>query len=162
MKCSTWNHETGRCVTDKIRGGWLHTICYRLVWTATIAATRNRFFIVWASSCNPLLGLARGRCWAAIRLSRHPEASGNAPHREVEGLDNRGQHVRWSVLLRHTHKPQKDHTPFVQAGAGTSDTGAEAVKPDPRSSWQGHCRRVGADVGETTLLLRLTFKPWTS
>jgi len=23
------------------------------------------------------------------------------------------------------------HTPFVQAGAGMSDTGAEAVKPDP-------------------------------
>jgi len=30
------------------------------------------------------------------------------------------------------------HTPFVQAGAETSDTGAEAVKPDPGSSWEGH------------------------
>jgi len=27
------------------------------------------------------------------------------------------------------------HTPFVQEGVETSDTGAEAVKPDPRSSW---------------------------
>jgi len=27
------------------------------------------------------------------------------------------------------------HTPFVQAGAETSDTCAEAVKPDPRFSW---------------------------
>jgi len=26
------------------------------------------------------------------------------------------------------------HTPFVQAGAETSDTGAEAAKPDPGSS----------------------------
>jgi len=26
------------------------------------------------------------------------------------------------------------HTPFVQAGVETSDTGAEAVKPDPGSS----------------------------
>jgi len=26
------------------------------------------------------------------------------------------------------------HTPFVQAGAETSDTGAEAVEPDPGSS----------------------------
>jgi len=26
------------------------------------------------------------------------------------------------------------YTPFVQAGAETSDTGAEAVKPDPGSS----------------------------
>jgi len=30
------------------------------------------------------------------------------------------------------------HTPFVQAGAETSDTGAEAVKPDPGSSWESH------------------------
>jgi len=33
-----------------------------------------------------------------------------------------------------------DHTPFVQAGAETSDTGAEAVKPDPGCSWQGSFR----------------------
>jgi len=30
------------------------------------------------------------------------------------------------------------HTPSVQAGAETSDTGAEAVEPDPGSSWEGH------------------------
>jgi len=30
------------------------------------------------------------------------------------------------------------HAPFVQAGAETSGTGAEAVKPDPGSSWKGH------------------------
>jgi len=29
---------------------------------------------------------------------------------------------------------REGHTPFVQAGAETSDTGAEAVKPDPDSS----------------------------
>ena len=29
------------------------------------------------------------------------------------------------------------HTPFVQAGAETSDTGAKAVKPDP-DAWEGH------------------------
>jgi len=29
-------------------------------------------------------------------------------------------------------------TPLVQAGAETSDTGAEAVEPDPGSSWEGH------------------------
>jgi len=33
------------------------------------------------------------------------------------------------------------HTPFVQAGAKTSDTGAEAVKPDPCSSSEGHSER---------------------
>jgi len=31
------------------------------------------------------------------------------------------------------------YTPFVQAGAETSETGAEAVEPDPGSSWEGHC-----------------------
>jgi len=30
------------------------------------------------------------------------------------------------------------HTPFVQVGAETSDTGAEALEPDPGSSWDGH------------------------
>jgi len=43
---------------------------------------------------------------------------------------------------------RRGHTPFVQAGAQTSDTGAEAVKPDPRCSWEGHTRRVGAGVGD--------------
>jgi len=32
------------------------------------------------------------------------------------------------------------HTSFVQAGVEASDTGAEVVKPDPRSSWEGHFR----------------------
>jgi len=39
------------------------------------------------------------------------------------------------------------HTPFVQAGAETSDTCAEAVKPDPGSSWEGHSGREAAGVG---------------
>jgi len=34
------------------------------------------------------------------------------------------------------------HTPFLQAGAETSNTGAEAVKLDPGSYW------VGAGVGD--------------
>ena len=38
------------------------------------------------------------------------------------------------------------HTPFLQAGAETSHTGAEAVEPDPGSSWEGHSEGVGAGV----------------
>jgi len=34
------------------------------------------------------------------------------------------------------------HTPFVQAGAETPDTGAEVVEPDTSSSWEGHSRGV--------------------
>jgi len=40
------------------------------------------------------------------------------------------------------------HTPFVQAGAETSDTSAEAIEPDPGSSWEGHSGGVGAGVGD--------------
>ena len=36
------------------------------------------------------------------------------------------------------------HVPFVQVGAETSDTGVEAVKPDPGSSWEGLFWGVGA------------------
>jgi len=34
------------------------------------------------------------------------------------------------------------HTPFVQTGTETSDTGAEAVKPGLGSSWEGHSEGV--------------------
>ena len=40
------------------------------------------------------------------------------------------------------------HTPFVQAGTETSDTDAEAVKPDPCCSWEGLSKRVGASDGD--------------
>jgi len=33
------------------------------------------------------------------------------------------------------------HTPFVQTEVETPDTGAEAVKLDPGSTWEGHSRR---------------------
>ena len=36
-----------------------------------------------------------------------------------------------------------DHTSFVQTGAETSDTDAEAVKPDARCSWEDHYGREG-------------------
>ena len=88
----------------------------------------------------PLLGRARfrGMCWAAIRLSHRPEPSGRAVRGEVDGLDIAGRPGRRFVYLRHTHRPQRRPYPFVQAGAETSDTGAEAVKPDPDSFWEGH------------------------
>jgi len=38
------------------------------------------------------------------------------------------------------------HTPFVQAGAETSDIRAEAVELDAGPSWEGHSGRVGAGV----------------
>ena len=38
------------------------------------------------------------------------------------------------------------YTPFIQAGAETSDTGAKEVEPDLGSSLEGHSGRVGASV----------------
>jgi len=36
----------------------------------------------------------------------------------------------------------------VQTGAETSDIGAEAVKPDPGSSWEAHSRGLDSGVGD--------------
>ena len=60
----------------------------------------------------------------------------------VDGMDIGGQHGRRFVHLRHTHRPQRKPYPIctVQAGAETSDTGAQAVKSDPSCSWEGHSR----------------------
>jgi len=33
---------------------------------------------------------------------------------------------------------REGHTPFVQAGAETSNTSVEAVEPDPGCSWESH------------------------
>ena len=52
------------------------------------------------------------------------------------------------LFLCATHTSRRGgHAPFVQAGAGTSDTGAEVVKAGPRCAWQVHARRVGDDFG---------------
>jgi len=54
---------------------------------------------------------------------------------------------------------RRGHTPFVQAGAETSDTGAEVVKPDPGCSWKGHSERVGAGVGVESAEPRSVVQP---
>jgi len=46
------------------------------------------------------------------------------------------------------------HTSFIQAGAETSDTGAEVVEPDP-GFWEGHSGVVG--VGVAAVIRRI----WT-
>jgi len=51
------------------------------------------------------------------------------------------------------------HIPFVQAGAETSNTGAEAVKPDPRCSWEGHSGRVGAGDVDGNMESRKVVQP---
>jgi len=81
-------------------------------------------------------------------LSHRPEPSGHAVDREVDGLDIGGQHGRRFVLLLQIHRPKRRPYRTVEARAETPDTGAEAVKPDPGSSWGGHSGGVGACVGD--------------
>ena len=79
----------------------------------------NFMRVLLLSDIYPLLGHARfrGRCWAAIRLSRRTETSGRPVH-EVDGLDIGGQHGRRFVLLRHTHRPQRrEHCGTKQEGS---------------------------------------------
>jgi len=92
-------------------------------------------------------------------LSHHPEPPGRAVHEEVDGLDTDGQRGRRLVLLRHSHRPRRGHAPFVQAGAETSNTGVEAVKPDPRCSWKSHPEGVGAIVGDESTESRGGVRP---
>jgi len=54
---------------------------------------------------------------------------------------------------------RRGHTPFVQAGAEMSDTGAEAVKPNSRCSWDGHSRTVGASVEDESTKSRRVDQP---
>ena len=92
-------------------------------------------------------------------MSHRPEPSGRALRGEVDGLDTGGQHDQRVVILRHAHGAQRPYAPFAQAGAVTSDTGAEAVKPEPRCSWRGHSRRVGADVEDESAESCRVFQP---
>jgi len=59
-----------------------------------------------------------------------------------------------------THISRREgNAPFVQAGRETSDTGSEAVKPDPRCFWNGNSRRVGTDVGDESTESRSPLQP---
>jgi len=51
------------------------------------------------------------------------------------------------------------HAPFVQTGVETFDTCAEAVKSDPRCSWEGRSGRVGAGVGDESTKSRKVVQP---
>jgi len=62
------------------------------------------------------------------------------------GQDIGGKHGRRFGFCATLTGRRGGRTPFVQAGAETSNTGAEAFKPDPGFSWEGHSWGVGAGV----------------
>ena len=82
--------------------GWFWCECLQYKSTSCF------IIIFWACSFITLLGRNRSwGCWAANRLSHHPEPSGHAIHEEVDSLDIGRQHGQQFDLLRHTPKPQK-------------------------------------------------------
>ena len=106
------------------------------------------FFVVWGSCYNLLLGRtrSRGRCLSSQSIVSSSRIIRSCSPRGVRCIE----HLRteWSTVCSSAPHSQaaKGHTPFVQAGAETSNTSAEAVMQDPVCSWKGHSRRVGADV----------------
>jgi len=89
---------------------------------------------VASSSFEPVVTI---HCLATLDLGAGVELlincldlSGCAFHGVVDGLDN--DMVNSSFFCATLTGCKRGHIPFVQAGMGTSDTSAGAVKPDPR------------------------------
>jgi len=92
-----------------------------------------------------------------IEPSGRPEVSGHAVRGEVNGLDIGGQHGRWFVLLRHTHRPQKEAIPRLYKHERKRPTLGR--RPDAGSSWEGHSRGVGDGVGDESAEACVTVCP---
>ena len=102
------------------------------------------FFFFWASRCI--------HCLAALEF----EAGVEQPFRCLivqnrQTVQSMGRSMDWTLednmagglfFCATLTDRRGGHTPFVQAGVETFDTGAEAVKPDPGSFWEGHSRGV--------------------
>ena len=112
----------------------------------TICLSRSNernFFFCWVSSCN--------HCLAALDLGAGVEQPfGCLIVQNRQAVQSMRRSMDWtlednmvdglffcSTLTGH----RGGHTPLVQAGAETSNTGAEAVKPDPGRSWEDYSGR---------------------
>jgi len=100
------------------------------------------FLLLLSQFFKTLLGRARyrGRCWAAIRW----EISGCLIVQNRQAVQSMGRSMDWTLednmvdclfFCTTLTGRRGGNTPFVQTGAETPDTGAEAVKPDPGSYW---------------------------
>jgi len=103
------------------------------------------FFIFWASCWN--------HCLAALDLRTGVEQPFNCLIvQNRQAVQSMGRSMDWTLeddmfdrlfFCATLTGRRGGHTPFVQAGAETSHTGAEAVKPDPGFSWEGHSEEGG-------------------
>jgi len=107
------------------------------------------------NSCfNPLLGriISRCRCWAAIRLSRHPVPSRHALSAEVDGLDNERQNGQWSTVCSSVPRSQ------VAEGAMPQLCKQERKRPTPVLRRLSRTHTVGFQLRATKPELKLPLK----
>ena len=96
-------------------------------------------FFFWASRWN--------HCLAALDIGAGVERPFNCLIvQNLQAMQSMGRSMDWTLeddmvdglfFCATLTGRRGGHTSFVQAGAETSDTGAEAVKPDPGSFWDG-------------------------
>jgi len=83
-----------------------------------------------------------GQMLSSHSVVHRPELSGHAINGVVDGLDIGGQHGRQFVCATLTSR-RGGHNPICTSRSKTFDTGAEVIKLDTTSSWEGHSRRGG-------------------
>jgi len=64
-----------------------------------------------------------------------------------------------SVLLRHTHKPQKGPIPICVSRSGNVRHRCGGGSAGPTLFWQGHSKMMGADIGDESAESRSAFQP---
>ena len=119
------------------------TYCY-----ACFVVRRLVFFFFWASCSN--------HCLDGLHLGADVEQSFDCLIvQNRQPMLSMGRSIDWTLeddmvdglfFCTTLTGRRGGHTPLVQAGVEASDTSAEAVKPDPGSSWEGHSGRMGAGV----------------
>jgi len=131
----------------------------------TLSPFPSRLHTVKSSSFEPVLQSllcrtrSQGRFCSAIRFSHRPEPSGVQSMTRWVDWTLENNMVDGLFFCNTLTYRRGAHTSSVQAGAGTSDTGAETVKPDPRCSWEGHSGRVGTEVDNESTESREVVQP---
>ena len=96
--------------------------------------------MVCYSSFEPVVAI---HCLAALHLRAGVESLFNCPIiQNRRAVQSTGRSMDWTLedmvdglfFCATLTGRSRGHSPFVQVGAKTSDTGAEEVKPDPRCS----------------------------
>ena len=120
---------------------------FKVIFTYSFHRWKCLFFIVCASSSNPLIDRSKshGRFWAAIRLSSPRIVK---PRRGRCPMDwtVKNNMVNGLFFCATSHKLQKGPYSICAGRIGNVRDGCGSGQPDLRCSWQGHSERMGADI----------------